>query len=125
MSVRIIVDSASDLTKERADALNLDYMPLKTIFGETEEMYNGAEILVDLARRYPELWNEIDRQCTLNRERYGLLCEILLAGDEERCEDVVAKIYRYGSMIGKQDLIGRQIFLWLLQALRMEEIAML
>ena len=34
MSVRIIVDSASDLTKERADALNLDYMPLKTIFGE-------------------------------------------------------------------------------------------
>ena len=29
MSVRIIVDSASDLTKERADALNLDYMPLK------------------------------------------------------------------------------------------------
>ena len=73
---------------------------------------------MDLARRYPELWNEIDRQCTLNRERYGLLCEILLAGDEERCEDVVAKIYRYGSMIGKQDLIGRQIFLWLLQALR-------
>ena len=92
---------------------------------KAEEMYNGAEILVDLARRYPELWNEIDRQCTLNRERYGLLCEILLAGDEERCEDVVAKIYRYGSMIGKQDLIGRQIFLWLLQALRMEEIAML
>ena len=36
MSVRIIVDSASDLTKERADVLNLDYMPLKTIFGETE-----------------------------------------------------------------------------------------
>ena len=62
---------------------------------KAEEMYNGAEILVDLARRYPELWNEIDRQCTLNRERYGLLCEILLAGDEERCEDVVAKIYRY------------------------------
>ena len=92
---------------------------------KAEEMYNGAEILVDLARRYPELWNEIDRQCTLNRERYGLLCEILLAGDEERCEDVVAKIYRYGSMIGKQDLIGRQIFLWLLQALWMEEISML
>ena len=66
---------------------------------KAEEMYNGAEILVDLARRYPELWNEIDRQCTLNRERYGL--------------------------IRKQDLIGRQIFLWLLQALRMEEIAML
>ena len=43
MSVRIIVDSASDLTKERADALNLDYMPLKTIFGETEYL-NGVTI---------------------------------------------------------------------------------
>lgn len=92
---------------------------------KAEEMYNGAEILVDLARRYPELWNEIDRQCTLNRERYGLLCEILSVGEEERCEDMTAKIYRYGSMIGKQDLIGRQIFLWLLQALGMEEIVMM
>lgn len=36
MSVRIVVDSASDLTKERADEMQLDYMPLKTIFGETE-----------------------------------------------------------------------------------------
>ena len=35
MSVRIIVDSASDLTKERADALNVDYMHIKTNFGET------------------------------------------------------------------------------------------
>lgn len=36
MSVRIIIDSASDFTKERADQLNLDFMPLKTIFGDTE-----------------------------------------------------------------------------------------
>lgn len=35
MSVRIIIDSASDFTKERADQLNLDFMPLKTIFGDT------------------------------------------------------------------------------------------
>ncbi len=43
MSVRIVVDSASDLTKERADALNLDYMPLKTIFGE-EEYLDGVTL---------------------------------------------------------------------------------
>ena len=85
---------------------------------KAEEMYNGVEMLVDLARRNPELWKEIDRQCTGNRERYGLLCEILLTGEKERCEDVVAKIYRYGSMIGRQDLLGRQIFLWLLQVMR-------
>lgn len=36
MSVRIIIDSAADLTKERADALQLDFLPLKTIFGDAE-----------------------------------------------------------------------------------------
>ena len=85
---------------------------------KAEEIYNGVEPLVDPERRYPELWKEIDRQCTGNRERYGLLCEILLTGEKECCEDVVAKIYRYGSMIGRQDLLGRQIFLWLLQVMR-------
>lgn len=36
MSIRIIVDSACDLTKEKADELHLDFLPLKTIFGDTE-----------------------------------------------------------------------------------------
>ena len=36
MSIRIIIDSASDITKEKADALGLDFLPLKTIFGEEE-----------------------------------------------------------------------------------------
>lgn len=43
MSVRIVIDSASDFTKEQADALNLDYMPLKTIFGE-EEYLDGVTL---------------------------------------------------------------------------------
>lgn len=43
MSVRIVIDSASDLTKERAEALGLDFMPLKTIFGE-EEYLDGITI---------------------------------------------------------------------------------
>jgi DegV family protein with EDD domain len=40
MSTRIIIDSASDLTKAEADELQLDYMPLKTIFGD-EEFLDG------------------------------------------------------------------------------------
>lgn len=36
MSIRIVIDSACDLTKEKADALHLDFLPLKTIFGDTE-----------------------------------------------------------------------------------------
>lgn len=57
MSVRIIVDSASDLTKERADALNLDYMPLKTIFGETEYL-DGVTIS---HKEFYENWSNVEQ----------------------------------------------------------------
>lgn len=43
MRIRIVIDSACDLTKEQADALKLDYMPLKTLFGE-EEYLDGITI---------------------------------------------------------------------------------
>ena len=43
MSVRIIIDSASDLTKEQADKLGLDFLPLKTIFC-TEEYLDGITL---------------------------------------------------------------------------------
>lgn len=43
MSVKIIIDSASDLTKEQADALGVTFLPLKTIFGE-EEFLDGITL---------------------------------------------------------------------------------
>ncbi|MGN0403225.1 MAG: DegV family protein [Acetatifactor sp.] len=43
MSVRIIVDSACDLTRQQAEELKLDYISLKTIFGE-EEYLDGTTI---------------------------------------------------------------------------------
>lgn len=41
--VRIIIDSACDLPKTEADKLNLDFLPLKTIFGE-EEFLDGINL---------------------------------------------------------------------------------
>ena len=43
MMIRIIIDSACDMPKEKADELNLDFLPLKTIFGE-EEFLDGINI---------------------------------------------------------------------------------
>lgn len=34
--VRIVIDSACDMELSRAEELGLDFMPLKTIFGEDE-----------------------------------------------------------------------------------------
>ena len=41
MSVRIVIDSASDITQTEAKALNVDVLPLKTIFG-AEEYLDGV-----------------------------------------------------------------------------------
>ena len=41
MSVRIVIDSASDITQAEAKALNVDVLPLKTIFGN-EEYLDGV-----------------------------------------------------------------------------------
>lgn len=43
MSVRIIIDSACDLTKAQADELQTRFLPLKTIFGE-EEFLDGITL---------------------------------------------------------------------------------
>lgn len=43
MSVRIIIDSACDLTKAQADELQTTFLPLKTIFGE-EEFLDGITL---------------------------------------------------------------------------------
>ena len=40
--VRIVIDSASDIELEKAKELNLDFMPLKTIFGEDEYLDGGS-----------------------------------------------------------------------------------
>ena len=44
--VRIIIDSACDMTKAMADTLKLDFLPLKTIFGE-EEFLDGITLSQD------------------------------------------------------------------------------
>lgn len=52
MSIRIITDSASDITQAEAKQFNIDVLPLKTIFGE-EEYLDG--ITLDHAGFYQKL----------------------------------------------------------------------
>ena len=43
MPIRIITDSASDITQAEAKQLNIDVLPLKTLFGE-EEYLDGITL---------------------------------------------------------------------------------
>lgn len=59
--IRIIVDSACDMPKKEADALNLDFLPLKTIFGN-KEFLDGITITHD--EFYTKLENSTENPST-------------------------------------------------------------
>lgn len=56
-----------------------------------------------------------------NEKRMELLQEILAAIEQEKLEQSRIKIFEYGSLIGKDDLLARQIFLGLLFCLEDQE----
>ena len=57
----------------------------------------------------------------LDEKRMEILYEILYAIDREEFTDTRNDIFQYGSLIGKKDLLARQIFLCLLILLDEQE----
>jgi hypothetical protein len=58
----------------------------------------------------------IEKKYQSNPVRMHLLIEIFCGIGILEQEELSALIYAYGSMLGRADLLGRQIFLWLLNA---------
>lgn len=84
---------------------------------ETDEQRKEQEhssVLLDLIRGNPVFVEYIERNYLQDRGRIELLQEIFLAMEENRRDETEQKIYLYGSLLHEQDLIARQIFLWLL-----------
>lgn len=44
MAIKLLVDSASDISKEEAEKLNISMIPLIITFGQ-EDFYDGVDIL--------------------------------------------------------------------------------
>lgn len=61
------------------------------------------------------LWNSICTSAWYNGERMQLLYQIIQKLALRKTEGLENQIYSYGSMIKKQDLAARQIFIWLLR----------
>lgn len=55
----------------------------------------------------------IEKEYPYDRERIEVLKKILWAARNKSFEEMEQNIYLYGSMTKGQDLIARQIFLWL------------
>lgn len=70
---------------------------------ELMELIMGNSVLMDY----------IEEMCFRNTERLVLLYNILLHLEEYGKDEVKEQIYQYGGLIGGQDLMARQMFLWL------------
>lgn len=73
---------------------------------------------VDVWRRMMQedtiLTNYIEKNYDFDRTRMGVLQNILIGMGAGRKEEIKHEIYVYGSLIHGQDLMARQIFIWLL-----------
>ncbi len=92
MSVRIIIDSSSDITLEQAKKLNLDFLPMKTIFGE-EEYLDG--VTISHADFYKKLIESDIHPTTSQISPYDfeqMFEEVRKAGDSAVCITVSSKL---------------------------------
>ncbi len=76
--------------------------------------------MLQLLQQSKQLTDYIDRNYTYNVARMQILKKILQKIENGRNQQLKDDIYLYGSMIRQQDLMERQIFLWL-HALAEEE----
>ena len=60
------------------------------------------------------LVEHIGKHYRFHAGRLALLRDILGGIENGNEQDIIERIYEYGSMVKRQDLIARQMFLWLL-----------
>ena len=77
--------------------------------------------LLEILQEQPMFGKILINKNVLDTERLRLLQEILPAIQQRKLEQSRTKIFQYGSMIGRNDLIARQIFLCLIAYLDEQE----
>lgn len=84
----------------------------RELWGQPEEMW------------LHRIWRKfIVKEWRMEAGRTGLLCEILSGRTGRTKEELTSQIYLYGSLLKEQDLIARQLFLWLLEMLEEDQCA--
>lgn len=73
-----------------------------------------TDVLLDMIQQNVRLIDYIERNYQHDIARIGVLQNILLEMGNGRTEELKNGIYLYGSLIQGQDLMARQMFLWLL-----------
>lgn len=85
---------------------------------ESEELFGK---IIDLLQEKPMFGKILVHRNLVDAHRLGLLQEILTDMEQERLEQSRVQIFQYGSLVGKNDLLARQVFLYLVECLDEQE----
>jgi hypothetical protein len=72
------------------------------------------DALLAVVQESSELWNGMNRIFDMDENRWEVLRGIFTGFAVRQNEELLSETYRYGSMLKSEDLLGRQVFLWLL-----------
>lgn len=78
-----------------------------------KEIGRGEELL-NMIQKNHSLMEHIEQVYKFDQMRVGVLQHIFLELEQLEKEEIKSEIYQYGSMIKGDDLLARQLFLWLL-----------
>lgn len=73
-----------------------------------------SETMLNMIQENRGLMEYIEQVYEVDQVRMGVLQHIFLETGQMEAEEIRNEIYRYGSLIKGDDLLARQLFLWLL-----------
>ena len=109
MSVKIITDSASDITQERARELGIEVMPLTTVFGDREYLDGVTLSNREFFEKLIET-DELPHTCQITPFQYGeAFRKAAEGGDETLCITLSSKLSGSwaGAAAAAEDFGGR------------------
>lgn len=92
---------------------NTGYKKSNKSKSEVEKIYERLKVI----RQNGVLMEYIEKEYVIDGTRVEILKTILVQIENGKIHEMKNEIYLYGSLIKGQDLMARQVFLWLLQAL--------
>ena len=107
--------------KRIVQQISIAYNEITSCVVALREMEKKLFDILKIVQKNPVFGKTLMCGDMLDEERMGILYEILYAIDREEFTDTRNDIFQYGSLIGKKDLLARQIFLCLLILLDEQE----
>lgn len=82
---------------------------------------NESNRLIEAIQMNLPFMTFIEERCSKNQMRLKLFAEFILEFESQKKDELLKLIYTFGSTLRQQDLMARQLFLWMLEIAEQKE----